>query len=256
VALARGVGIHQDCDAPSVPSSILPSAREDVASLTQGVLKAMMVMKVKAAAMVLAVVGLAISGGQLTHRLLAVQRSPEASTADAAPRAKAPAGAGKGVEGKAGAVKPVKPIEFKVLDRLAGKWRYEWESKPTEAEPTGSKGTGTSTNEWILDGWFQQHNGKGDNPPHEILEVWTYDAHTKTYRAWGFMAPGANHYEATATWDEKTDTLTYTGKGPGDVTTVSTMRFIDKDNRVGTRAAKNAAGKLVQDTRFKLTRQK
>jgi hypothetical protein len=34
------------------------------------------------------------------------------------------------------------------------------------------------------------------------------------------------------------------------------MRFIDKDNRVGTRVAKNAAGKLVQDTRFKLTQQK
>jgi hypothetical protein len=34
------------------------------------------------------------------------------------------------------------------------------------------------------------------------------------------------------------------------------MRFIDKDNRVGTRVAKNAAGKLVQDTRFELTRQK
>jgi hypothetical protein len=41
----------------------------------------MLFMKVKAAALVLAVVGLAISGGLLTHRLLAAQRSPEASTA-------------------------------------------------------------------------------------------------------------------------------------------------------------------------------
>lgn len=53
----------------------------------------------------------------------------------------------------------MKPAELKVLDRLAGKWRYEWESKPTEGEPKGSKGTGTSTNEWTLDGWFQQHKG-------------------------------------------------------------------------------------------------
>jgi hypothetical protein len=201
----------------------------------------MLLIKVKAAALVLAVVGLAISGGLLTHRLLAAQRSPEASTADAAPREEA---------------QPVKPAELKVLDRLAGKWRYEWESQPTEGEPKGSKGSGTSTNEWILDGWFQQHKGKGDDPPHEILEIWTYDAHTKTYRAWGFMAPGANHYESAGTWDEKTNTLTYKGKGPGDVTFVSTMHFIDEDNRVGTRVAKNAAGKLVQDTRFKLTRQK
>ncbi len=155
----------------------------------------------------------------------------------------------------ASAQPPAKPAELKVLDRLLGKWRYEWESKPTEGEPKGSKGTGTSTNEWILDGWFQQHKGKGDDG-HEILEVWTYDAHTETYRAWGFMAPGATYYEATGTWDEKSNTLSYKGKGPGDVTTVSTMRFIDKDNRVGTRVAKDATGKLVQDTRFKLTREK
>ena len=133
----------------------------------------MLFMKEKAAALVLAVVGLAISGGLLTHRLLAAQRSPEASTADAAPREEA---------------QPVKPAELKVLDRLAGKWRYEWESQPTEWDPKGSKGTGTSTNQWILDGWFQQRQGKGDKPPHELLEVWTYDADTKMYRAWGFMA--------------------------------------------------------------------
>src|SRR5262249_1142698 len=172
--------------AASMGLEALPSARENAASLTQGVLKAMLLMKVKAAALVLAVVGLAISGGLLTHRLLAAQRSPEASTADAAPPEEAP---------------PVKPAGLKGLDRLAGKGRYEWESQPTEGEPKGSKGSGTSTNEWILDGWFQQHKGKGDNPPHEILEIWTYDAHTKTYRAWGFMAPGANHYESAGTWD-------------------------------------------------------
>src|SRR5262249_1767355 len=214
----------------------------------------MLLMKVKAAALVLAVVGLAISGGLLTHRLLAAQRSPEASTADAAPREKARAGAGKGVKGEAGAAKPGKPAELKGLDRVTGKWRYGGEATPTEGEPKGSKGTGTSTNEWILDGWFQQHKGKGDNPPpHEILEVWTYDANTKTYRAWGFMAPGANHYEATGTWDEKTNTLIYKGKGPGDVTFVSTMRFIDKDNWEATRVARNAPGKVVQHAPFNLT---
>ena len=156
----------------------------------------------------------------------------------------------------ASAQPPAKPAEFKVLDRLAGKWRYEWESKPTEGDPKGSKGTGTSANEWTLDGWFQQRKGKGDNPPHEIVEIWTYDVQTKTYRAWGFMAPGANHYEGTGTWDEKSNTLSYKGKGPGDVTFASTMRFIDKDNWEATRVARDAAGKIVQDTRFKLTRQK
>jgi hypothetical protein len=151
---------------------------------------------------------------------------------------------------------PAKPAELKVLERLVGKWRYEWESKPTEGEPKGSKGAGTTTNEWILDGWFQQHKGKAEDGSHEILEIWTYDAPTKTYRAWGFMAPGANHYEAICNWDEESNTLSYRGKGPGDVTTESTMHFVDKDNRVGTRVATDATGKVVQNTRFKLTRQK
>lgn len=151
---------------------------------------------------------------------------------------------------------PVKPAELKVLDKLLGNWRYEWESKPTEGETRGSKGAGTTTNEWMLGGWFQQHRGKADDGSHEILEIWTYDASSKSYRAWGFMAPGANCYEAICTWDESSNTLTYKGKGPGDVTTVSTMRFLDQDNRVGTRVATNAMGKVVQDTVFKLTRQK
>ena len=156
----------------------------------------------------------------------------------------------------ASAQPPAKPAELKVLDRVEGKWRFEWESKPTELDPKGSKGSGTSTNEWILDGWFQQHKGKvGDGGP-EILEIWTYDQQTKTYRAWGFIGPGGGRYEGTGTWDEKSSTLTYKGKGPGDVTFVSTWRFIDNDTREATRIARDAAGRLVQDARFKLARQK
>ena len=65
---------------------------------------------------------------------------------------------------------PAKPAELKVLDRLLGKWRYEWESKPTEGAPKGSKGSGTTTNEWILDGWFQLHKGRAEDGSHEIHE--------------------------------------------------------------------------------------
>jgi hypothetical protein len=156
----------------------------------------------------------------------------------------------------ASAQPPAKPAELRVLDRLVGKWRFEWESKPAAWEPKGSKGAGTTSNEWILDGWFQQHKGKTDDGGLEILEIWTYDQRTKTYRAWGFIAPGGDHFAATGTWDEKSQTLSYQAKGPADVTIVSTMRFIDADNREATRVARDAAGKLFQDARFRLTRQK
>jgi hypothetical protein len=146
--------------------------------------------------------------------------------------------------------------ELKVLDRVEGKWRFEWEAKPTESDPKGSKGRGTSTNEWILDGWFQQHKGKvGDDGP-EILEIWTYDEQAGMYRAWGFMGSGGARYEGTGIWDEKSSTFTYRGKGPGDVTFVSTWRFIDNDHREATRIATDLTGKVVQDAFFKLTRQK
>src|SRR6516162_4338706 len=79
----------------------------------------------------------------------------------------------------ASAQQPAKPAEFKVLDRLVGKWRYEWENKPTKSDPKGSKGTGSSTNKWILDGWFQQHKGGPRDGRTQILEIWTYDQHTK-----------------------------------------------------------------------------
>jgi hypothetical protein len=108
----------------------------------------------------------------------------------------------------ASAEPPAKPAGLKVLDRLAGKWRFEWQSKPTELDPKGGKGTGTSINEWILGGWFQQHKGKLEDG-HEILEIWTYDQQTKTYRAWGFIGPGGGRYEGTGTWDEKSNTLSY-----------------------------------------------
>jgi hypothetical protein len=87
----------------------------------------MLFMKMKASALVLAVVGLALSGGLLTHRLLAAKRSPEASTADAAPREKARAGAGKGVVVAGGA------------PRRAGKARP---AQPEKVPKESSKGGG------------------------------------------------------------------------------------------------------------------
>jgi hypothetical protein len=61
----------------------------NVASL-QGELKAMLFMKVKASVFVLAVVGLALSGGLLTHHLLAAKRSPAKPAPPMPPPARRP----------------------------------------------------------------------------------------------------------------------------------------------------------------------
>jgi hypothetical protein len=90
--------------------------------------------------------------------------------------------------------------QVKHLERNSDADRGIPESKPAEWEPKGSKGTGATTNEWILGGWSQQHKGKADDGRHEILEVWTYDRHRKMYRGWGFITPGGDHFEATGAW--------------------------------------------------------
>jgi hypothetical protein len=157
---------------------------------------------------------------------------------------------GGGIEAQA----PDKPPELKVLDRFIGKWKFEMVLKPAEWTPKEIKRTGTSVNEWVLDGWFQQHKVKTDGGT-ESIEMLTYDPRMKTYRTW-FFGSDSFANEVTGAWDEKAKIFASKGNMGNGVTTVETMRFIDDDNREGQLIAKDAAGKTVLDIRVKLTRQK
>src|SRR5262249_55210924 len=98
----------------------------------------------------------------------------------------------------ASAQPPAKPAEPKVLDRVEGKWRFEWKSKPTELDPKGSKGSGTSTNEWILDGWFQQHKGKvADGGPRNPRNL-ELRSTNEDVPSLGVYCPGGGRYEGPA----------------------------------------------------------
>src|SRR4051794_25718281 len=78
---------------------------------------------------------------------------------------------------------PAKPPELKILDRYIGKWKFEIVHKPAEWNPKEARVTGTSTNEWVLDGWFQHHRVKDDQGT-EGIDIMTYDPRKRTYRSW------------------------------------------------------------------------
>ena len=147
-----------------------------------------------------------------------------------------------------------KPPELKVLEKFVGKWKYEYVSKPAAWTPKEVRGAGKTTNEWVLDGRFQQHRSK-DVDGTEGIEVLTYDPRQKAFRIWGFFSDGLIK-EMTGEWDEKSQTFTAKQNIGNDITVVWKMRFIDNANREGTLVAKDGAGKIYFDGRAKLTRQK
>ena len=148
---------------------------------------------------------------------------------------------------------PAKPAELKVLERYIGKWKFEATARVAEWNPKETKYSGTSSNEWVLDGRFQHHKVKFDDGT-EGIDIMTYDADKKAYRNWSFRSTGFTS-ETAGEWDEKSKTMTMK-EMVGEVTIVTSMRFVDNDNREMTVVARDAAGKLYIDTHGKLSRTK
>ena len=108
---------------------------------------------------------------------------------------------------------PKRPAELDRLDVFAGKWQYEGQAKLAMLdEPLKTSGTGEYT--WDGDRWFlvgrdvmeMEHFDKSTG-----LECWTYDTHSKKYRAtfvdsMGEIGIGASTYdEKTNTWHMKAE---------------------------------------------------
>jgi hypothetical protein len=127
-------------------------------------------------------------------------------------------------------------------------------NKPAEWNPKESRVTGTTTNEWVLDGWFQQHRTKMDDG-YVSIEIWTYDADKKTYRTWAFLKGGIS-YEMTGNWDERSNTLTCKADLQNEITATLKMHSLDDDNREFSFVAKDAKGKIYLNTAGKLIRKK
>jgi hypothetical protein len=145
--------------------------------------------------------------------------------------------------------------ELEVLDRFLGTWKIDMVSKPAEWTKQEVKLTGTTTNEWTLGGRFQIHRAKYSPTHVESVEMLTYDADRKVYRFWHFNSNGIAN-ETTGAWDEKSKTMTFKGDFGNGITSVSKMRFVDKDTREAVMTAKDKSGKVYLDVHVKLVRQK
>lgn len=149
---------------------------------------------------------------------------------------------------------PAKPPELKILDKYAGTWKFEGVESPAEWTPKEVRYNGITVNQWVLDGWFQHHKVTfGDG--REGIDIITYDPRKKVFRQWNFMSLGL-YSESLGTWDEQTQTLTFKSDLGDGFGAVSTMKFLDKDNREATLIVTDVQGKVYLSSMSKLTRQK
>jgi hypothetical protein len=80
----------------------------------------------------------------------------------------------------------------------------------------------------------------------------TYDPEARNYP--GVMMQGPSRSVITGTWDEKTQTMSFTGSLADGNKLVSTHRFIDKDHAEPAGVITNAAGEVLVELSWKQTK--
>ncbi len=154
-----------------------------------------------------------------------------------------------------GAEPPTRPAELRELDRLVGTWKVaEFVSKKGEWTPKEVRTSGdVATFKWIMDGWFLEERaipaGGADH-----LGIWHYDQADKVFRCAFYQAPGGNRTDFTHRWDARAQVFNGTCAMPNGVTMRSAIRFPDKNTKVWTAVATDAAGKVYLDMTCKEVR--
>jgi len=147
----------------------------------------------------------------------------------------------------------VPPPEMKALERLVGTWKVEQIVKmPEETRSTNL----VVKRELVLGGRFVQEMGGFDDKGKPTFRgMCTYDSDTKTYRYWFFHA-GGFYWESTGTWDERSQTFTFTARPRRGITGVITLRFLDKTTFVFSVISRDTGGKIIYHLEGKSVRQK
>lgn len=139
------------------------------------------------------------------------------------------------------------PTGMNVLEKLVGTWKF----KDTKGQSR------TLKRELVLDGHFVQSKVFNDQGKLLNIKMYAYDAKKKAYRNWWFIPGGGVKapvaMEFAGTWDESSQTLTFTWKEEG-FSVVTTTRFLDEKTWAVTVVAKDA-GKVVNRTEGKAIRQ-
>ena len=144
--------------------------------------------------------------------------------------------------------------EFKIMERLIGKWNTIAVSKPAEWTPKEERTTSKITRKWILNGQFMQDTSDVLEGP-EGLSLMTFDPVMKKYRGWWFNSEGHRN-KSIGNWDAKTETISFRADLEDGLVSQSSVKFIDEDRHVWKVVVKDGDGKLYFDTEWTVTRQK
>jgi hypothetical protein len=129
---------------------------------------------------------------------------------------------------------PPPPAEIKALSAFVGEWRSAYEFMPAFMGQAGT-GTGHTTCEWVLDGWYVMSKFEGTSTMggYEAIGMMTYNPARKTYRSFHFSDHGDSDV-ADMTYEPESKTWTMSSEGPDPMTgkvmkNRNVMRFISPD---------------------------
>jgi hypothetical protein len=144
------------------------------------------------------------------------------------------------------------PPEMKALERLVGTWKVEQENKV----PEQARLTYVLKGQSILGGRFVQQMGSPhDGTKPTQMGMYTYDSSEKNYRYWFFMSSGF-FTDITGTWDESSQTFTFSDWLPRRGGATINVHFTDKTTYVFSMTTKDAGGKVVYQMEGQAVRQK
>jgi hypothetical protein len=144
------------------------------------------------------------------------------------------------------------PPEMKALARLLGTWKVE---QTTSVPKETASITHVVKRELVLGGRFVQDMVGFDDGKPTFTGMFTYDSQRKVYRNWFFHSSGF-YFEATGTWDETSQTFTFTYRLPGGGKGTNTFRFTDETTFVFSMISRDASGEVGYHSEGKAVRQK
>ena len=149
-----------------------------------------------------------------------------------------------------------KSPELSVLNRYVGSWEETATSKPAVWTPKQTTMTTTTTRRWILNGQMVENTGAWLPGNNELLHLMTYGAERKQYVQWYFDKANLAPKAYRGSWNEGTQTFTFTGSLADGIRTKAQQKFVNKDTFTWTLVAKDREGNVVFDMEGKCVRKK
>jgi Tfp pilus assembly protein PilF len=143
------------------------------------------------------------------------------------------------------------PPEMRALEKLVGSWKVEHVGKVPEEVPF----TCIIKTRPVLGGRFIQQTGDVDESQPNQIGMYTYDSNRRAYRYWFFHSSGF-FVDSTGTWNEGSQTFTFTNKPFEGATGVITVHFLDDTTYDWSIINRDAGGKVVFHMEGKAVRQK